>query len=111
MSRAYEMHVTIEDVTKDVEHAVIDACNEQWNFDDWASGVGGEESYNVEGWGRSRLCGGESEEEFTDRLSFAIWEATGCYLLVRVNATYLEDIPCEVHTRDKDDYNKWKKTK
>ena len=37
------------------------------------------------------LAGGESEEQFTERLSVAIWRANGAYCEVSVDATYLEE--------------------
>ena len=113
MSRAYEMYVSIENVTKEIETEVIDACNDKWNFDDWAVGTPQEEEedYNVEGWGRGDLSGGEGEEGFAIRLSQAIWEAAGRYLPVSVDATYLESLPYDSYTFDEDDYAEWKKPK
>jgi hypothetical protein len=52
------------------------------------------------------LCGGESEEQFTERLSVAIWRANGEFCEVVVNATYLEELPYESHTLDQDDYDR-----
>lgn len=50
------------------------------------------------------LCGGESEEKFTERLSLAIWRANGAYCDVTVRATYLEELPYETHCLDEADY-------
>ena len=47
---------------------------------------------------QSRLCGGESEKEFADRLAKAVWKANGkpgqC-----MEATYLENLPYETCNR------------
>lgn len=59
--------------------------------------------------GDSSLCGGESEEEFADRISEAIWEANGgAYCMVHVMATYLENLPCDNHHRGRTKYDEWK---
>ena len=52
------------------------------------------------------LSGGESEEEFTERLSLAIWRANGKFCDVSVDATFLEDLPYEIHTLDENDYER-----
>jgi hypothetical protein len=54
----------------------------------------------------SSLCGGETEEEFADRLAKAIWTANKAFCLVDVRATYLDDLPCEIHSRDESDYER-----
>jgi hypothetical protein len=36
----------------------------------------------------------------------AIWRANGGYCEVVVNATYLEDLPYEIHTLDQTDYER-----
>jgi len=48
-------------------------------------------------WGEDYLCAGESEEEFVERITRAIWEANGDFCKVRVRATYLEKLPFEVY--------------
>ena len=52
------------------------------------------------------LCGGESEEQFTERLSLAVWKANGEFCEVTINATYLENLPYEIHSLDEDDYER-----
>ena len=47
---------------------------------------------------------GRSEEQFTERLSVAIWRANGGYCRVSVDATYLENLPYETHGLDESDY-------
>jgi len=60
---------------------------------------------------RDNLCGGESEEEFADRLAGTIWKANGAYCEVTVYATYLESLPCETHVCGKSHYEKWDKAR
>jgi len=55
-------------------------------------------------YGEGLLGGGETEREFTERLSVAIWRANGAYCEVSVNATYLEELPSETYSLDEDDY-------
>ena len=55
---------------------------------------------------RHSFAGGETEEEFTERLAVAIWRANGGYCEVIVNATFLENLPYEIHTLDEDDYER-----
>jgi len=58
---------------------------------------------------RGNLCGGESEEEFADRLAAAIWRANSCaYCKVEVRATFLEDVPYETHVRDREAFKRLK---
>jgi len=52
------------------------------------------------------LAGGESEEEFTERLAVAIWRANGGFCEVVVSATFLENLPYEIHMLDEDDYER-----
>ena len=53
---------------------------------------------------RTSLCGGESEEQFTERLSVAIWRATAVFAKSSLMPPILEDLPYEIHTLDEDDY-------
>jgi hypothetical protein len=59
----------------------------------------------VWGWGRGETPRSTPpEEEFTERLSVAIWRANGAYCEVTVNATYLENLPYETHCLNEADY-------
>lgn len=59
--------------------------------------------------GDGQLCGGESEDEFAERITKAIWQANGQFCSVEVCATYLEDLPCEQYQLDRDDYDRLRK--
>ena len=94
------MTVTIEKFNKKKEAAITSAAGEVWPFNDWMV-----DDDKMVAAAESRLCGGESEEEFAEKLAKAIWRANGKYCPVEVNATYLEEIPYETHTLDKGVYD------
>ena len=100
MSRCYEMDVEISGFDPEQEPQIRQAAEDEWPFDNWWSLGHGNNGASAEG----TLCGGESEELFTQRLSIAIWQANGGFCEVVVKATYLEDLPCEIHALDEDDY-------
>ena len=100
MSRYYEMDVEILGHVPEKEDQIKMAAEEEWPFGDWWSTGEGD----IHASAQSTLCGGESEEQFTERLSVAIWRANGSFCEVMVNATYLEDLPYETHTLDESDY-------
>jgi len=112
MSRLYEMHVEIENVSKDTTDAVTEACNGEWTFEEWhedaESGKSRKGNFRLEAWGQSSLCGGEGEEEFTKRLKTAIWKAAGKYVPVTLHATYMENLPCESYESTEEEYKGWK---
>ena len=82
MSRAYDMSVEIIGFRPDRTDAIEAAANQEWNFADWFIS---EETLFASAEGS--LCGGESEEDFAERLSLAVWRANGEYCDVTVNAT------------------------
>jgi len=100
MSRYYEMGVEIMGHDAEKESQIKQAAEQEWPFSDWWSSGEGDLRASAE----SALCGGESEEQFTERLSVAIWRANGGFCEVVVNATYLEDLPYEIHSLDQNDY-------
>lgn len=105
MSRYYEMSVAISGHKPDRADAVTNAAAEEWPFEDWWGGNDGDNNdHSLHASGRDCLYGGESEEEFTERLSLAVWKANGAFCSVVVDATFLEDLPCETHTLDESDY-------
>lgn len=99
MSRFYEMSVEVSgyDAAKVAE--IQEAAEGEWPFDDWF-----DSGENLTANGQANLSGGESEEEFTERLSLAIWRANGGYCRVSVDATYLENLPYETRELDEADY-------
>lgn len=104
MSRLYEMHVSVTPADRKKLNllAVSIAACEVWNFDN----VVEDSDTEYVAYGLSQLCGGESEEDFSKRLTRAIWHANGEYCEVEVRCTYMEDLPCETYSFDEDDYEK-----
>ena len=102
MSRYYGMSVRITGADPGRVDAIKQAAEAQWPFEDWFLDGEGVLTASAE----DRLCGGETEEEFARRLAKAIWAAHGSFCQVEINATYLEDLPCETYCFDQDDYHR-----
>lgn len=109
MSRFYEMQVEITGFNPDTKEKIIEACCREWPFEpeDLAYDPGN----NGKMWAlaQDNLCGGESEDEFVERLRHAVWAANGAYCQVEIQATYLEDQPREIYSSDENDYKEWLK--
>lgn len=129
MSRAYNAQITLTLTESQLKRrAEIEAAaQELWAFDsfdyyDVASNPSGvtatssdiistesptvEKSFELTSYGEDSLCGGESEEEFVDRLSKELWKAADVgYFPVEVRMTYLEELPYEEHVRERGDYD------
>jgi hypothetical protein len=102
MSRFYGMAVSVSGHDPAKRRQIQKAARAVWPFAGWdLDGAGGMRSY-----GESQLCGGETEEQFTERLTAAIWRANGAYCEVVVDATYLESLPYETHSLNEDDYSR-----
>ena len=101
MSRSYNMLIRVRDVTPERVDRVKQAANDEWDFDDWH-----EHENSISSCVDGCLCGGETEDEFSQRLAKAIWTANGGYCEVEVVATYLEDLPHESYSFDEDDYRR-----
>jgi len=106
MSRNYKMECNITGYCEEREPHIINAFVDNWAFDDCDIGKG-----RLKIWGESCLQGGETEDEFVDRMSYAIWEANEAYCAVEISCIYLDDPPTEVYSLDEDDYAKWKEIK
>jgi hypothetical protein len=78
------------------------AAEKEWPFGDWWFSDNGV----MRAYAQASLCGGECEEQFTERLSIAIWRANGGFCEVVVNATYLENLPYEIHMLDQSDHDR-----
>ena len=100
MSRCYDMTVEISGNDPAKVSEIQAAAEKEWPFSDWwSSDIG-----DMQASAQDSLCGGESEEQFTERLSVAIWRANGGYCRISVDATYLENLPYETHELDEADY-------
>ncbi|NLX98615.1 MAG: hypothetical protein GXY83_20850 [Rhodopirellula sp.] len=104
MSRAYSMTVQISGHKPNRVDAIKQAAAEAWPFesDDWWPA--GDEENSLCASGDGRLCGGETEEVFSERLAVAIWKANRACCNVIVDATYLEELPYSTHCLGEDDY-------
>ena len=102
MSRYFSMFVTISGINSDRTEAVQQAAEGEWPFDgNWYES----DSVLTSG-GDGQLCGGESDDEFAQRLAQAIWVANGGFCQVDVQSTYLDDLPCETFGFDQSDYDR-----
>jgi hypothetical protein len=101
MSRYYEMSVTISCHTSALADAIRKAAGDEWPFEEWS-----DSDEKLTAYAEDSLGGGETEEEFTERLSLAVWQANGAYCEVSVDATYLESLPYETHCLNEADYTR-----
>jgi hypothetical protein len=102
MSRFYQMSVEVSGHDPAKVSQIQTAAQEEWPFEEWWSSGDRKTSASAQ----DSLYGGESEEEFTERLSVAIWRANGSFCEVVVDATYLENLPYETHNLGEDDYTR-----
>ena len=103
MSRFYEMSVEVSGHDSAKVAEVQAAAEQEWPFADWWF-AGDDNAATMHASGQDNLYGGETEEDFAERLSLAIWRANTGYCRVSVDATYLENLPYETHGLDEADY-------
>lgn len=103
MSNFYRISIEIRRHDSAKSDSIKDAAASEWSFEDW---------YEREGkltcCAESFLGAGESEKEFAERVSVAVWRANGKFCDVSVHATYLEDLPCETFSFDESDFERLK---
>ena len=99
MSRYYNMSVAVTDARPDRFEKIGAAASAEWAFDDWQEHDG-----VLTASADDRLCGGETEEEFAERLAKTVWAANGGPCQVDVTATCLEELPSESYSLDESDY-------
>lgn len=111
MSRYYEMQISVVDAewSEDKTAAVKDAIEEEgWPVtDSWLDVGRSDTAYAATFVGQSNLCGGESPDEFTQRIAHVIWGVLGHYCKISVAAVYLDDPPCEHFLADEEDYERY----
>lgn len=100
MSRSYNMSVHVSAYRPDKAKAIRKAANREWTFE-WSGDEDG-----LYGDGDGSLGGGETEEQFVDRLSVAIWKANDGFCELQINATYLEELPYESYCPTPEDYDR-----
>ena len=106
MSRSYEMAIEISGITKEKRKRVKEAVESEWNVE--VFDFNGKDAF-ASGYGS--LCGGESEEEFSQRVARAIWQANGGYCEVTVKATYLDGLPYETYFFGPGEYKRMRRMK
>ena len=104
MSCSYDMTVRIRGVKRDRVVAVKEAAEREWAFDAWYPLDYPHNPTSLASDGSGNLCGGETEEEFAERLAKAVWKANGGYCEVEVRMLCLDCLPYETHVLDEDDY-------
>lgn len=114
MNSGYEMTVMVRGYGDDKEYVIIDAWDEVWPPDPDVSLYG--EALRTElsddkgvpilkvlpTYGQ--LPDGETEREFAEKATKAIWEANGGYCKVEITSMYLDDPPVETFEFDDEDY-------
>jgi len=96
MSRYYQMEFSIKEFDKNRRDEIVEAIEEIWSIDS----VGPGNDYHIWMSGEGHLCGGESEDEFSERAAREIWIANKGYCDVEITATYLEELPYDTHKPD-----------
>jgi hypothetical protein len=107
------MYVVIKDHDPAKAEAIQTSASNEWDFEDWYSAKDDDVDKGIEmsATGQANLCGGEGEQEFSERLCNAIWEANGKYCEVEVTCTYMESLPHEDYSFDEEDYARWQAEK
>lgn len=100
MSRFYEMNVEITGFDPKQTAEIEEAIGEEWEWEPE------DQNSVIHATGQSDLCGGESAEEFAERVSKAAWEANGGFCKVNIRATDLENLPSEKHELSEDYYKR-----
>jgi hypothetical protein len=106
------MNIIIGKFDPSKEDLIKEASHREWNVgnNDWYSTCLTDGEEGVECCSEGVLCGGETEEEFAERLSKAVWRANGGYCVVNVVAVCLEYLPGEEYQLDEDEYNTFAKS-
>jgi len=101
MSRYYHMRFEIIDFDPTKRSQIEAVLDEEWYVDIESESSTWLPKNTVIAGGESSLYGGETEEQFADRIARLVWIANGGFCLVKIVATYLDNLPCESHTRNR----------
>jgi len=106
MSRNFRMSVEITGASLHRFEAIKTAASGEWDFDDWHARLreSAATSY-LQAWGEGRLCGGEADDAFAERLTRVIWAANQGFCHVEVTSVYLDELPSETFTFDREWYD------
>ena len=94
MSRYYSMSVTVRGFDEKKAGEIKKALEDEFDWEDMTAPDCKAIFYSGDG----NLCGGESEDEFSESVAEAVHKADGKKCYVEVVCTCLEDIPCERYT-------------
>ena len=121
MSRNFEMTISVSyavldgEDEEDVKTAVFEALCSQWPFTDIAAYDDVEALSEVPSRDKQITCcadgvlsGGESDDEFSDRVSEAVWKALGRAADVCVRSVFLDELPYEEFIRGEEEYAAWR---
>ena len=114
MSRAYDMNIRATKLKKKTDgDTVKEVIESEWPISYGHTDPSTEDdgTFTLFTGGEGQLYGGETEEEFTSRVTQAIWDKLGYYAEVTVAATYLDDLPTDTHSLDQHDYEAYLKEK
>lgn len=103
MSRAYSFHIEVKGFAEEKSEEIERALKKETGldgeplrcFEDTSVIVFAEDG---------NLCGGETEEEFVDRVTKSAWKANGKFCTVSVCLTPLDD--CNSYALDESDYDR-----
>lgn len=104
MSRNYEMSVKVVGYNLKRDEAIEDAIVNEWDFESFEHYKNREGKMEMTSFAQGQLCGGETEQEFADRLAKAILKANGKPCYIEIGQTCLEDLPVETYFYDKEEY-------
>ena len=106
MNRSYDMQVTIRRFDPQRQQNIEDICCFEFPFESLEIQPFDEESTMI-GTTVGDLSCGLSEEQFSERLTKAIWSANEQYCPVTVRLLYLNALPYNAYELGKDDFQKW----
>jgi hypothetical protein len=101
MSRYYGMTIVVTEYKPSKVATIKEAAELEWDFTDWY-----EHENRLTATANGNLCGGETDDDFADRLAKTVWQANGGFCEVSVQTTCLEYLPYEDHSFDEDDYGR-----
>lgn len=106
MSQTYNMTLIVCGYVSEKVEAIRDEVNGEWEFDSWDKIKRSGEQSQLLGSGVGQLCGGETEQEFVDRMAKAIWRANGAFCEIEIQTVHLDDHLHDCHLVDQEDYER-----
>lgn len=102
MSRSYNMNVTVGELVGDEAQTIDEVLEMECGAEE--AGFVFDKQYNCNF--DMNLCGGETEDQFADRISASIWKALKHFYPICVTATCLENLPVEEYPMDEEDFKR-----